>query len=93
MGDTMTTLPVAELTNTILIDKAAVGLALKHPFFDQVSIRSIVSRPEGGAGIAGQRIWVGRWVKTGREQEKGIRLLIGCQRRVVPCESASCCEP
>ncbi|XP_044463845.1 asparagine--tRNA ligase, cytoplasmic 1-like [Mangifera indica] len=45
--------------------------AEKHPFSDRVLIRSIVSRPDGGAGLAGQRVRVGGWVKTGREQGKG----------------------
>ncbi|MBA0810387.1 hypothetical protein Gohar_002389, partial [Gossypium harknessii] len=43
----------------------------KHEFSDRVLIRSIVSRPDGGAGLAGQRVRAGGWVKTGREQGKG----------------------
>ncbi|EEF48130.1 asparagine--tRNA ligase, putative [Ricinus communis] len=47
------------------------AVALKHPFSDRVPIRSIVSRPDGGASLKGQRVRVGGWVKTGREQGKG----------------------
>lgn len=43
----------------------------KHKFSDRVLIRSIVCRPDGGAGLSGQRIRAGGWVKTGREQGKG----------------------
>lgn len=43
----------------------------KHAFSDRVLIRSIVGRPDGGAGLAGQRVRAGGWVKTGREQGKG----------------------
>ncbi|KAE8682811.1 Asparagine--tRNA ligase [Hibiscus syriacus] len=43
----------------------------KHAFSDRVLIRSIVGRPDGGAGLDGQRVRVGGWVKTGREQGKG----------------------
>ncbi|KAF2285168.1 hypothetical protein GH714_038921 [Hevea brasiliensis] len=44
---------------------------LKHPFSDRVPIRSIVCRPDGGAGLGGQLVRIGGWVKTGREQGKG----------------------
>ncbi|XP_050212363.1 asparagine--tRNA ligase, cytoplasmic 1 [Mercurialis annua] len=47
------------------------AVALKHPFSDRVPIRSIVSRPDGGAGLKGQRVRVGGLVRTGREQGKG----------------------
>ncbi|KAL9662409.1 hypothetical protein QQ045_027242 [Rhodiola kirilowii] len=43
----------------------------KAEFSDRVPIKSIVGRPDGGAGLAGQRVRVGGWVKTGREQGKG----------------------
>ncbi|OMO70488.1 Aspartyl/Asparaginyl-tRNA synthetase, class IIb [Corchorus capsularis] len=45
--------------------------SLNHAFSDRVLIRSIVGRPDGGAGLAGKRVRVGGWVKTGREQAKG----------------------
>lgn len=46
-------------------------VAVKHRFSSRVLIRTIVCRADGGAGLAGQRILVGGWVKTGREQGKG----------------------
>ncbi|XVF49058.1 hypothetical protein PTKIN_Ptkin03bG0238400 [Pterospermum kingtungense] len=42
-----------------------------HAFSDRALIRSIVGWPDGGAGLAGQRVRAGGWVKTGREQGKG----------------------
>ncbi|KAM4124325.1 hypothetical protein ACB094_01G222300 [Castanea mollissima] len=44
--------------------------SLKAEFSDRVPIRSIISRPDGGAGLAGQRVRVGGWVKTGRKADK-----------------------
>ncbi|CAL1414221.1 unnamed protein product [Linum trigynum] len=66
----------AELATTNLKDDAAAAIPssasdLKHPLRDRVLIRSILSRPDGGAALAGQRIRVLGWVKTGREQGKG----------------------
>ena len=43
---------------------------LKAKFFDQVSIRSIISRPDGGTELTGQRVQVGGWVKTGQMADK-----------------------
>ncbi|KAK9048498.1 hypothetical protein SSX86_032537 [Deinandra increscens subsp. villosa] len=40
-------------------------------FSQRVLIRSILGRPDGGAGLAGQTLKVGGWVKKGREQGKG----------------------
>ncbi|XP_058108629.1 asparagine--tRNA ligase, cytoplasmic 1-like [Magnolia sinica] len=40
-------------------------------FSRRVLIRNIVSRPEGGVVLAGQKVTVGGWVKTGREQGRG----------------------
>ncbi|KAE8666847.1 Asparagine--tRNA ligase [Hibiscus syriacus] len=42
----------------------------KYAFTDRVLIRSIVSRPDGGAGLAGQNVRACGWVKAGREQGK-----------------------
>nr|XP_043627255.1 asparagine--tRNA ligase, cytoplasmic 1-like [Erigeron canadensis] len=36
-------------------------------FSERVLIRSILTRPDGGASLAGQTIKVGGWVKTGRK--------------------------
>ncbi|CAN7006151.1 unnamed protein product [Brassica rapa subsp. trilocularis] len=43
----------------------------KARFSDRVRIRSILGRPDGGAGFAGQKVRISGWVKTGREQGKG----------------------
>ncbi|KAL7260082.1 hypothetical protein ACSBR1_005863 [Camellia fascicularis] len=54
--------------------KSAVTLAdtTEEALFSQrVLIRSIICRPDGGSGLAGQKVRVGGWVKTGREQGKG----------------------
>ncbi|CAL5339160.1 unnamed protein product [Camellia sinensis] len=54
--------------------KSAVNLAdtAEEALFSQrVLIRSIICRPDGGSGLAGQKVRVGGWVKTGREQGKG----------------------
>ncbi|CAN0901405.1 Asparagine--tRNA ligase, cytoplasmic 1, partial [Linum grandiflorum] len=67
MGDTTMALPVEELASATLSESAS---ALKHPFSDRVPIRSIVSRADGGAGLARQRIRICGWVKTGRMQGK-----------------------
>ncbi|KAJ0704106.1 putative asparagine--tRNA ligase [Helianthus annuus] len=40
-------------------------------FSQRVLIRSILTRPDAGAGLAGQTVKVGGWVKKGREQGKG----------------------
>jgi asparaginyl-tRNA synthetase len=61
------TAPLADqLAATTLTDTVT-----RHPFSDRVPIRQIVSRPDGGAGLAGSKARVGGWVKTGREQGKG----------------------
>jgi len=36
----------------------------------RVLIKKIIGRPDGGQGLVGQRVVVGGWVKTGREQGK-----------------------
>ncbi|CAL5334952.1 unnamed protein product [Camellia sinensis] len=40
-------------------------------FSQRVLIKSIIGRPDGGAGLSGKTVRVGGWVKTGREQGKG----------------------
>lgn len=42
----------------------------KANFSDRVPIRSIISRPDGGSGLAGSKARVGGWVKTGRKADK-----------------------
>lgn len=41
----------------------------------RVLIKKIVGRPDGGHGLVGQRVVVGGWVKTGREQGKNFVFL------------------
>ncbi|KAI3843362.1 hypothetical protein MKX03_030463 [Papaver bracteatum] len=45
--------------------------AIRSEFSKRVLIKNIISRPDGGVGLAGEKIKVGGWVKTGREQGKG----------------------
>ncbi|XP_010483144.1 PREDICTED: asparagine--tRNA ligase, cytoplasmic 1 [Camelina sativa] len=40
-------------------------------FSNRVLIKSILGRPDGGATLAGQKVRIGGWVKSGREQGKG----------------------
>ncbi|XP_073034111.1 asparagine--tRNA ligase, cytoplasmic 1-like [Primulina eburnea] len=55
------------------LDKLAIKDAgvREAEFSQRVLIRSILSRPDMGAGLAGQSVRIGGWVKTGREQGKG----------------------
>ncbi|XP_061352640.1 asparagine--tRNA ligase, cytoplasmic 1-like [Gastrolobium bilobum] len=46
------------------------GEIAKAEFSDRVPIRWIISRPDGGAGLAGKTARVGGWVKTGRKADK-----------------------
>lgn len=62
MGDQ--TLPAVD--QLIITDAAP-----KAQFSQRVLIRSILNRPDGGAGLDGQTVKVGGWVKTGREANKG----------------------
>ncbi|VVB16234.1 unnamed protein product [Arabis nemorensis] len=52
-------------------DGSSSSTVQKAKFSDRVLIRSILGRPDGGAGLAGQKVRIGGWVKTGREQGKG----------------------
>ncbi|CAN8248352.1 unnamed protein product [Cochlearia groenlandica] len=52
-------------------DGSSSSMVQKAQFSDRVLIRSILSRSDGGAGLAGQKVRIGGWVKTGREQGKG----------------------
>ncbi|EPS66229.1 hypothetical protein M569_08546 [Genlisea aurea] len=52
------------------------GLTIVDPvdeaeFSQRVPIDRILRRPDKGAGLAGQRVRIGGWVKTGREADKG----------------------
>ncbi|XP_015889172.3 asparagine--tRNA ligase, cytoplasmic 1 [Ziziphus jujuba] len=62
--------PTAQLAHATLHDQVSSSQVSKAEFSDRVLIRSIVSRPDGGAGLAGQRLRIGGWVKTGRKADK-----------------------
>ncbi|KFK27234.1 hypothetical protein AALP_AA8G354900 [Arabis alpina] len=71
MGDEIS-LPVDKLAAVSLgNDGSSSSTVKKAEFSDRVLIRSILSRPDGGAGLAGEKVRIGGWVKTGREQGKG----------------------
>ncbi|CAL9231566.1 unnamed protein product [Arabidopsis halleri] len=52
-------------------DGASSSTVQKSRFSSRTRIRSILGRPDGGAGLAGQKVEISGWVKTGREQGKG----------------------
>lgn len=55
-----------------LIETLSLSTTVEQAEFSKrVPIRSILLRPDGGAGLAGQTLKVGGWVKKGREQGKG----------------------
>lgn len=54
------------------VDQLTISDTVKEAEFSKrVLIRSILSRSDGGFGLAGQTVKVGGWVKKGREQGKG----------------------
>lgn len=59
--------PPADQLSTVTINDA-VEVA---QFSQRSLIRTILSRSDGGAGLAGQTVRIGGWVKTGRKQDKG----------------------
>ncbi|XP_019436209.1 PREDICTED: LOW QUALITY PROTEIN: asparagine--tRNA ligase, cytoplasmic 1-like [Lupinus angustifolius] len=67
MGD-----PIAaqELSSLSLNDAVSPTHVPNAEFSDRVPIRSIISRPDGGSGLAGQKARIGGWVKTGRKADK-----------------------
>jgi asparaginyl-tRNA synthetase len=69
MADDSASLP-GQLAATTLNDAVSSSEVPKAEFSDRVPIRSIVSRPDGGAGLAGNRVRIGGWVKTGRKADK-----------------------
>jgi asparaginyl-tRNA synthetase len=58
--------PADQLSSVTINDAVEVS-----QFSQRTLIRSIISRPDGGAGLAGQTVKIGGWVKTGRKQDKG----------------------
>ncbi|ESQ46326.1 hypothetical protein EUTSA_v10000517mg [Eutrema salsugineum] len=65
--------PADQLAAAVSLDNdAALSSTLKKSrFSDRVCIKSILSQPDGGAGLAGEKVRISGWVKTGREQGKG----------------------
>ncbi|KAJ0261551.1 Asparagine--tRNA ligase [Hirschfeldia incana] len=64
--------PADQLSSVSLTNDASSSTtAQKARFSDRVRIRSILGRSDGGAGLAGQKVRISGWVKTGREQGKG----------------------
>ncbi|KAL3825233.1 hypothetical protein ACJIZ3_021262 [Penstemon smallii] len=54
------------------LDRLILNDAVVEAQFSQrVLIQSILGRLDNGAGLAGQKVRIGGWVKTGREAEKG----------------------
>ncbi|KAF8099883.1 hypothetical protein N665_0236s0044 [Sinapis alba] len=71
MGDEIP-LPADKLAAVSLAsDVSSSSTVQKARFSDRIRIRSILGRPDGGAGLAGQKVRISGWVKTGREQGKG----------------------
>ncbi|KAF4349363.1 asparagine--tRNA ligase, cytoplasmic 1 [Cannabis sativa] len=69
MADDTTTLS-SQLAQSTMNDGVPSYEDLKAEFSDRVLIRSIISRSDGGSGLAGQRVRIGGWVKTGRKADK-----------------------
>ncbi|XP_062090966.1 asparagine--tRNA ligase, cytoplasmic 1 [Humulus lupulus] len=69
MADDSTTLS-SQLAQTSVNDGVSSYEDLKAEFSDRVLIRSIISRSDGGSGLAGKRVRIGGWVKTGRKADK-----------------------
>ncbi|RZC51459.1 hypothetical protein C5167_019889 [Papaver somniferum] len=49
--------------------------AIWSEFSKRVLIKNIIGRPDGGVGLAGEKIKVGGWVKTTRDKGKGSAFL------------------
>ncbi|KAI4314375.1 hypothetical protein L6164_027289 [Bauhinia variegata] len=62
--------PTDQLAGTTLNDGAVSSQVARAEFSDRVPIRSIISLPDGGSGLAGQKVRIGGWVKTGRKADK-----------------------
>ncbi|OVA05691.1 hypothetical protein BVC80_261g6 [Macleaya cordata] len=63
---------VQEIAATTLDSSSSSSSSLQWAQFShRVLIRNIISRPDGGVGLSGQKVTVSGGVKTGREQGKG----------------------
>ncbi|KAH7855284.1 hypothetical protein Vadar_023251 [Vaccinium darrowii] len=63
--------PPSDQLSSVTLSDSTTAAVEESQFSQRVLIRSIITRPDGGAGLAGQIVRVGGWVKTGREQGKG----------------------
>ncbi|KAF3783947.1 Asparagine--tRNA ligase cytoplasmic 1 [Nymphaea thermarum] len=73
-GDEPPTQEVAEMSVSECVSAASTGsgeVVQWSRYSRRVLITTIINRPDGGLGLVGQKIAVGGWVKTGREQGKG----------------------
>uniref|UniRef100_A0A0C9RZG6 asparagine--tRNA ligase n=1 Tax=Wollemia nobilis TaxID=56998 RepID=A0A0C9RZG6_9CONI len=62
----------AEESVRTAMEKAGLGGGvLQAKYSRRVLISDIIGRPDGGEGLVGEKVVVGGWVKTGREQGKG----------------------
>ncbi|KAI3904304.1 hypothetical protein MKW92_039270 [Papaver armeniacum] len=70
-----TVIPTTEMAAATLAEtpssSSSTSSAVWSEFSKRVLIKNIIGRPDGGVGLAGEKIKVGGWVKTGREQGKG----------------------
>ncbi|KAI3917623.1 hypothetical protein MKW98_021385 [Papaver atlanticum] len=67
-----TVIPTTEMAAATLAETpSSSSSAVWSEFSKRVLIKNIIGRPDGGVGLAGEKIKVGGWVKTGREQGKG----------------------
>ncbi|GAB2292466.1 Asparagine--tRNA ligase, cytoplasmic 1 [Dionaea muscipula] len=62
--------PAAELSSMSVSERTAVAIE-RAQFSKRTLISTILSHPDGGAVLAGKKVTIGGWVKTGREQGKG----------------------
>ncbi|KAI4350753.1 hypothetical protein L6164_005174 [Bauhinia variegata] len=70
MADPAAPPPTDQLATTTLNHDPVSSYVTRAEFSDRVPIRSIISRPNGGSGLAGQKVRAGGWVKTGRKADK-----------------------
>ena len=62
--------PTDQLSTTTLNDTSSSSHIPNAEFSDRVLIGSIISRHDGGSGLAGKKARIGGWVKTGRKADK-----------------------
>ncbi|CAL9239886.1 unnamed protein product [Arabidopsis halleri] len=65
--------PPTDQLAAVPLDNAGASSSTVHKPWSpsRTRIRSILGRPDGGAGLAGQKVQISGWVKKGRGQGKG----------------------